>query len=108
MKPQIILCFVIVILILIFLIFSKDCLIKCSNNENYSSKPLDNACEYNEACLWDTARWVQMKNGMEGVCTLHGIACPAFSKDHSRSIWQGLSPPMVDNEYNFIVNSKYM
>jgi len=44
------------------------------------------SCEFQKDCLWDTARWVQLSNGMEGVCTLHGIACPAFSKDHYRAM----------------------
>lgn len=40
------------------------------------------ACEFSEACLGNVARWAQMSNGMEGNCTLGGILCPAFSKDH--------------------------
>jgi hypothetical protein len=40
------------------------------------------ACEFSEACLGNVARWAQMSNGMEGTCTLGGILCPAFSKDH--------------------------
>lgn len=56
-------------------------------------------CEFKPECLWDTARWVQLSNGMEGVCTLHGIACPAFSKDHDHARNTGLTPNMVDERY---------
>jgi hypothetical protein len=40
------------------------------------------ACEFSVDCLDRTAGWSTMSNGMEGVCTLGGILCPAFSKDH--------------------------
>ncbi|MDX1471587.1 MAG: hypothetical protein R3213_08840, partial [Flavobacteriaceae bacterium] len=56
-------------------------------------------CEFQPACLWDTGRWVQLSNGMEGICTLHGIACPAFSKNHDRSRDLGMSPTMTGNRY---------
>lgn len=65
----------------------------------YNTPPYIDSCEFQPACLWDTARWVQLSNGMEGVCTLHGIACPAFSKDHDRARNMGLSPDMVDDRY---------
>lgn len=65
----------------------------------YSQYPLAGSCEFQPACLYDTARWVQLSNGMEGVCTLHGLACPAFSKDHDAARNMGLSPTMVDDRY---------
>lgn len=74
----------------------------CTNKEKfnkYTTTPYPNSCEFNEECMWDTARWVQMSNGMEGVCTLHGIACPAFSKNHVAASVRGLSPTMIDNNY---------
>lgn len=45
-----------------------------------------NGCEFQEPCLWDTARWITLSDGTEGVCTLNGKACPAFSKDQTKSI----------------------
>ncbi len=65
----------------------------------YVTPPYPNMCEFNEECMWDTARTVQLSNGMEGVCTLHGIACPSFSKDNVSSRNFELSPTMVDNDY---------
>ena len=65
----------------------------------FGGPPYVNMCEFQPACLWDTARWVQLSNGMEGVCTLHGLACPAFSKDHDSARNAGLSPTMVSNRY---------
>ena len=82
------------------LLFCGLCLYK--NKENftrYTGIPYPNMCEFNEDCMWDTARWVQLSNGMEGVCTLHGIACPAFSKDHEYARTRGLSPDMVDEKW---------
>jgi len=65
----------------------------------YTGVPYPNMCEFNRDCLWDTARWVQLSNGMEGVCTLHGIACPAFSKNHVEASTVGLSPDMVSERW---------
>lgn len=65
----------------------------------YITAPYPNMCEFNEECMWDTARTVQLSNGMEGVCTLHGIACPSFSKDNSAARTAGVSPTMVDANY---------
>jgi len=65
----------------------------------YTTPPYPNMCEFNEECMWDVARTVQLSNGMEGVCTLHGIACPSFSKDNASAMTAGLSPTMVDNDY---------
>lgn len=72
---------------------------KHENFNRYTTLPYPNMCEYNEECAWDVARTVQMSNGMEGNCTLHGIACPSFSKDNVSSRNFGLSPTMVDNDY---------
>ena len=77
---------------------------KCSGTDSegynrFSGLPYVSMCEFQPACLWDTARWVQLSNGMEGVCTLHGIACPAFSNDNDRSRNMGFSPTMVSDRY---------
>lgn len=72
----------------------------------FSGPAYYNACEFQPACLWDTARWVRLSNGEEGVCTLHGMACPAFSKDHDRGRRMGLSPDMVDDMYMRRVTQK--
>ena len=39
-------------------------------------------CEFNQDCFTNNVKWTNLSNGMEGVCTQGGIACPAFSKDH--------------------------
>jgi hypothetical protein len=75
---------------------------KCSKKDKFvrfGGPPFTSSCEFQPACLWDTARWVQLSNGMEGVCTLNGLACPSFSQDHDRIRTMGLSPTMVDDEY---------
>jgi len=36
---------------------------------------------------------------MQGVCNLHGIACPSYSTDHDRARNVGLSPTMVSDNY---------
>lgn len=58
-----------------------------------------NECEFQPDCLWDTGRTIQLSDGRAGVCTLHGKACPAFQVDHTRSKAWGLSPVMVDTEF---------
>lgn len=55
-------------------------------------------CTFVPDCLWDTARWVTLPDGSEGVCTLNGIACPAFSKDHYSESRRGKSLQMIENE----------
>ncbi len=91
------------VIFIVLLFFASSCSMRCPNKEEsytrYSGTPLVSECEFQPACLWDTARWVQLSNGMEGVCTLHGIACPAFSKDHDRARNAGLSPTMVSDRY---------
>lgn len=76
----------------------------CKRSEKYANRfsgpAYINECEFNPACLWDIARTVQLSNGMEGVCTLNGVACPAFSKNHDRARWAGKSPTMVDAIYD--------
>ncbi len=59
------------------------------NRYNSLAYSYPGACEFQPDCLYDTARWIQLSNGMEGVCTLNGTACPAFSKDHSSSKFYG-------------------
>nr|QBK86602.1 MAG: hypothetical protein LCMAC102_03970 [Marseillevirus LCMAC102] len=90
---------VVIFLVILFFISSS-----CSSDEKYANRfgglAYRDECEFQPACLWDTARWVQLSNGMEGVCTLHGKACPAFSKDHDRARYVGKSPDMVDDIYN--------
>lgn len=64
--------------------------------------PLRDYCELNEACLWDSSRQVSLSNGMEGVCTSQGIACPSFSKDHSKALDAGLPPVVLGSLYQAI------
>lgn len=96
MSPiQIVLC-ILLVLLGVYLLTS------CSQKDSYlrfASPPYTSACEFQPACLWDTARWVQLSNGMEGVCVLHGMACPSFEQDHNRIRNMGLSPDMVDDRY---------
>lgn len=68
----------------------------------FTKYPLRSYCELSEPCLWDSARQVTLSNGMEGVCTSHGIACPSFSKDHDRSMVTGMTPDMVSSLYQQI------
>ncbi len=94
-----------VVIFLVVLFFISSCSLSCnSKGEGYANRfgglAYRDECEFQPACLWDTARWVQLSNGMEGVCTLHGKACPAFSKDHDRARYVGKSPDMVDDIYN--------
>jgi len=102
-NPGVLLLCGVIFLVLLYLVSS--CSMKCSGTDSsenyirYGGLPYVSMCEIQPACLWDTARWVQLSNGMEGVCTLHGIACPAFSKDHDRARNMGLSPSMVSDRY---------
>jgi hypothetical protein len=92
-----------VFIILIVIAIAIGICVYMSKSEKYAGRfsgPYANACEFNTACMWDTARTVQMKNGMEGVCTLNGMACPAFGKDHERARYAGKSPTMVDMLYS--------
>lgn len=70
--------------------------------ESFARYPRIAACELNAACMWDASRQVTMNNGLEGVCTSHGIACPAFGKDHIRALDRGLSPVTISNIYRAI------
>lgn len=97
----------ILILVLLGLLLFSNCHLKChkfDGMENYANRfsglNYVNACEYNDACRWDVGRTVQLSNGMEGVCTLNGLACPSFSKDHDRAQYAGMSPTMVDAYYD--------
>ena len=58
-----------------------------------------NQCEFNEECLWDTGRTITLRDGTEGVCTLHGKACPSFSKDHFRDQLMGMNPALIGELY---------
>ena len=89
-------------LLIIFLFLVGNCTLSCSSSEDYrryNRLPYVRQCEFQPACLWDTARTIQLSSGQEGVCTLHGIACPSFSKDHDRARNFGLSPDMVGDMY---------
>ena len=83
----IILC-VILFLVIIYLLSGKC---KKDNYTRYGGLPYSESCEFQPACLWDTARTIQLSNGMGGVCTLHGMACPSFSTDHDRQRTMGLT-----------------
>ena len=91
---NILIAIVILILAILLLVGNSD-----EGFNRYDALPYQYECEFQPDCLWDTARWVQMSNGMEGVCTLQGLACPAFSKDHDTSRYMGLSPTMVSDNY---------
>ena len=87
-----------IILLIIFCSMNKKK--KTDGYLRVGSPPLAYSCEFQPACLWDTARWVQLSNGMQGVCTLHGIACPSFSTDHDRNRFKSKSPTMVSSEHS--------
>lgn len=93
------LCF---LLFLVILFMISSCSMSSSEKDSYvrfGGPPYTSSCEFQPACLWDTARWIQLSNGMQGVCTLHGIACPSFSTDHDRMRNMGLSPTMVSDRF---------
>lgn len=93
MEPtKILLC---VFAIILFVVFIRSCSTPSEPYLKDGGIPYVDGCEFQPACLYDTARWVSLSNGQEGVCTLHGLACPAFSKDHNRARNMGLSPAMV-------------
>ncbi len=81
--------------------FSGD---ESDNYMRFGGPPYTSSCEFQPACLWNTARTVQLSNGMQGVCTLHGIACPSFSLDHDRMRTMGLSSTMVADNYMDRIN----
>jgi hypothetical protein len=89
---------IVLAVLLIFLISGpeKDTFLK------FNKYPLRSYCELSEPCLWDSSRQVTLSNGMEGVCTSHGIACPSFSKDHNKTNFAGLTPDMVSSLYQQI------
>ena len=84
----IVLCFLFVFIVIYLIVV--DCP-QSSSTDEYKHLPYSNSCEFKPQCLWDSARTIQLSNGMEGNCTLHGIACPSFSLDHDRKRNMGLS-----------------
>lgn len=88
--------FVLILIIIVFLLQNSN---ESEGYGRFSGPAYVDACEFQPECLWDTARTIQLSNGQAGVCTLHGIACPSFSKDHDRSRYAGMSPSMVGDVY---------
>ena len=100
MKNNLILIIIVIVVILVVIFFGR-----CNKDESYrnitqawNSQNIS-ACEFNESCLGDSARTVQLSSGIEGVCTLDGIACPSFSQDHIALSNLGMSPDQVDDRY---------
>ena len=91
--------FLFLVVVWVFSLCLKDDGNKEDSYIRYGGPPYSSSCEFQPACLWDAARTIQLSNGMAGVCTLHGIACPSFSKDHDRLRYMGLSH--IDSTDNY-------
>ena len=102
MDNIVLLLFIVLVIFFAFLLFKK-CSLKCSSRSEgfnrYGKPPYVDMCEFQPDCLFDAARTIQLSNGMAGNCTLHGLACPSFSKDHNRAKNMGLSNTMVSDNY---------
>jgi len=66
---------------------------------------LSNACEFNHECLWDNARTIGLSNGMEGVCTTHGLACPSFMLTQNQ--YFGNNSSITPEEYKQFISSNF-
>ncbi len=109
------------IIFILFLFLSSSYTLKCGQKDTYSNTlsegngrggvyykinainkyaPNRGKCEFNYHCLWDISRWVPMKDGTQGMCTLGGLACPAFSIDHDRLKYLGKAPDVLGTLYN--------
>jgi hypothetical protein len=84
-------------IILIHVLFFKE------NFQRFGGPSLENACEFNEECLFDNSRTIEMSNGMEGVCTTHGLACPSFML--SQNQYLGNNNPLSPAQYKELVSS---
>jgi hypothetical protein len=85
------------VLLLIHVLFFKE------NFQRFGGSSLENACEFNEECLFDNARTIGMSNGMEGVCTTHGLACPSFML--SQNQYLGNNNPLSPSQYKDLMRS---
>lgn len=99
-SPSTIILCVLLFLVIVYLLSGK-CNKKCSMDgyTRYGGLPYSESCEFQPGCLWDAARTIQLSNGMSGVCTLHGIACPSFSTDHDRERTMGLTSIIESDNY---------
>lgn len=89
--------FIIFIFVLIHQIFYKE------NFQRFAGPPLINACEFQRECLYDNARTIQLSNGMEGVCTNHGLACPSFLLTQNQYL--GDNNPLTPEEYQELLST---
>lgn len=89
--------FVIVAVLIWIFVSSKE------DFQRFGGPSLANACEFNRECLYDNARTIGMSNGMEGVCTTHGLACPSFML--SQNQYLGNDRPLSPEEYQQLISN---
>lgn len=95
---KILICVVVFVLLILIIRMMRD-------NENFQrlgGPPLAYACEFRRECLEDNNRSIALTNGMEGVCTMDGLACPSFLLDQNLSYGDSLTP----EEYHDLLLSK--
>ena len=88
---------VIVVVVLLFVILQ-------SKNESFrrlGGPSLAYACEYREECLENNTRSIALTSGIEGVCTMHGLACPSFLLNQT----PGNNIPVTPEEYLEMIHS---
>lgn len=84
----------IVVLVVVILVV----LVVQSNNEKFrrlGGPSLAYSCEFRKECLEDNTRSIALTSGIEGVCTMHGLACPSFLLDQT----PGNNLPITPEEY---------
>jgi len=94
--------FLVYFVIIILVIFLIKALTK-ESFQRFGGPPMVYSCEFNRECLYDNARTIAMSNGMEGVCTTHGLACPSFMLDQNQFF--GNDNSVTPDEYQNILNN---
>lgn len=84
----------VVIILLFIIIVTKN--MDSENFQRFGGPPLAYACEFREECLEDNTRSIALNDRIEGVCTMHGLACPSFLLD--QNLTTGI--PFTPKEYN--------
>jgi hypothetical protein len=90
--------FFIIALVILFQSIFKESFSRFGDN-------LSNACEFNRECLFDNARTIGLSNGMEGVCTTHGLACPSFML--SQNQYFGNDSSITPEEYKQFLSANF-
>lgn len=93
----------VIVLVVLFVIVMKNVFFK-ENFQRFGGPPLVNACEFQPECLYDNARTIGLSNGMEGVCTTHGLACPSFML--SQNQYFGNNNPLSPEQYAELLSGR--